>query len=65
VVHPPTAYEGGRQLKPLLSMPGPHRPVRMILRPSSLMDADRSTLSFDPEALDRRLSTGDPIEAYL
>ena len=30
-----------------------------------LMDADRTTLSFDPEALDGRLSTGYPIETYL
>jgi len=30
-----------------------------------LIDADRSTLSFDPEALDGRLSTGYPIETYL
>ena len=30
-----------------------------------IIDADRSTLSFDPEALDGRLSTGYPIETYL
>jgi len=64
-----------RQLKPLSSMMSPHHPARMIrLRACSfgatsyLIDADRSTLSFDPEALDRstlRLSTGYPIETYL
>jgi hypothetical protein len=32
---------------------------------SYLIDADRLTLSFDPEALDRRSSTGYPIETYL
>ena len=30
-----------------------------------IIDADRSTLSFDPEALEGRLSTGYPIEVYL
>ena len=30
-----------------------------------IIDADRTTLSFDPEALDGRLSTGYPIETYL
>jgi hypothetical protein len=30
-----------------------------------LTDPDRSTLSFDPEALDGRLSTGYPAETYL
>ncbi len=29
-----------------------------------LIDPDRSTLSFDPEALEGRLSTGYPIEIY-
>ena len=31
-------------------------------RQVNLVDADRSTLSFDPEALDGRLSTGYPID---
>jgi hypothetical protein len=30
-----------------------------------IIDSDRSTLSFDPEALEGRLSTGYPIEIYL
>ncbi|CAB1065625.1 hypothetical protein D1BOALGB6SA_10422 [Olavius sp. associated proteobacterium Delta 1] len=30
-----------------------------------LIDADRTTLSFDPEALEGRLSTGYPIETYI
>jgi hypothetical protein len=30
-----------------------------------LINADRSTLSFDPEALNGRLSTGYPIETCL
>jgi hypothetical protein len=30
-----------------------------------IIDADRLTLSFDPEALDGRLSTGYPIETYI
>jgi hypothetical protein len=30
-----------------------------------IIDADRTTLSFDSEALERRLSTGYPIETYL
>jgi hypothetical protein len=30
-----------------------------------MIDADRTTLSFDPEALEGRLSTGYPIETYL
>jgi hypothetical protein len=50
-------------------MMSPHRPAQMIrLRScffgatSYLIDADRSTLSFDPEALEGRLSTGYPID---
>ena len=30
-----------------------------------IIDVDRTTMSFDPEALDGRLSTGYPIETYL
>jgi hypothetical protein len=37
----------------------------MLCRTGYLIDADHSTLSFDPEALDGRLSTGYPIETYL
>jgi hypothetical protein len=36
-----------------------------LRRTGYLTDPDRSTLSFDPEALDGRLSTGYPLEAYL
>jgi hypothetical protein len=36
----------------------------MLRRTGSLMDADRTTLSFDPEALEGRLSTGYPIETF-
>ena len=38
---------------------------KMLKSDDYLMDADRSTLSFDPEALDGRLSTGYRIETYL
>jgi hypothetical protein len=37
----------------------------MLRRTGYLIDADRSTLSFDPEALEGRLLTGYPIETYL
>jgi hypothetical protein len=46
-----------------------HRPAQMIrLRfccfgaTGYIIDADRSTLSFDPEALEGRLSTGYPVD---
>jgi hypothetical protein len=38
---------------------------RKAFRKNYLIDADRTTLSFDPEALEGRLSTGYPIETYL
>jgi hypothetical protein len=37
----------------------------MLCRTGYLIDAEHSTLSFDPEALDGRLSTGYPIDTYL
>ncbi len=41
------------------------RLIQKIYEDDYLIDPDRSTLSFDPEALDGRLSTGFPLEAYL
>ncbi len=41
------------------------RLIQKIYQDDYLIDPDRSTLSFDPEALDGRLSTGYPLEAYL
>jgi hypothetical protein len=64
-----SASGGARRLKPLLSMTSYHRPAQMIrLRyccfgaTGYIIDADRSTLSFDPEALEGRLSTGYPVD---
>ncbi len=36
--------------------------LMMLRRTGYIFDADRSTLSFDPEALEGRLSTGYPID---
>jgi hypothetical protein len=32
---------------------------------TDMIDPDRTTFSFDPEALEGRLSTGYPVETYL
>jgi hypothetical protein len=49
------------------SSPGADDPASLLIlrRTGYLIDADRTTLSFDPEALEGRFSTGYPIETYL